>query len=79
VEAIPVEQLPVEFTMNHLRLTDGFSLADYQRLTGLSPDTLEPALTQCLEQGLLVKQQQRIFCSDKGWDFLDVILEKFIR
>lgn len=79
VEAIPVEQLPVEFAMNHLRLTNGFSLADYQRLTGLSPDTLEPALTQCLEQGLLVKQQQRIFCSDKGWDFLDVILEKFIR
>jgi putative oxygen-independent coproporphyrinogen III oxidase len=77
-ETIPVEQLPLEFAMNHLRLIDGFILDDYQRLTGLSLDTLEPALTQCLEQSLLLNQRQRIFCSDKGWDFLDVILEKFI-
>ncbi len=77
-ESIAVEQLPLEFVMNHLRLTDGFRLDDYQTLTGLSLDSLEPMLTQCLEQGLLLKQQERIFCSDKGWDFLDVILEKFI-
>lgn len=78
-ETIAIEQLPLEFVMNHLRLTDGFSLDDYQLLTGLTADSLEPALSQCLEQGLLLKRQQRIFCSAKGWDFLDVILEKFIR
>lgn len=79
LEAIPTAQLPLEFVMNHLRLTEGFNLADYWKLTGLGIDSLEPALTQCLEQQLLIERQQRIFCSDKGWDFLDVVLEKFIR
>lgn len=78
-EAIPTEQLPLEFAMNQLRLSGGFNLEDYRKLTGLSRNSLEPALTQCLTQNLLVEQQQRIFCSDKGWDFLDSILEKFIR
>ncbi|MGZ4998768.1 MAG: radical SAM family heme chaperone HemW [Methylomonas sp.] len=77
-EAIPVGQLPLEFVMNQLRLKDGFRLDEYQSFTGLNPHSLEPALTQCLEQGLLLKRQERIFCSDKGWDFLDVVLEKFI-
>lgn len=77
-ETIAVEQLPLEFLMNHLRLREGFRFDDYQTRTGLSPDTLEPALSQCLDHGLLLNQKRRIICSDKGWDFLDVILEKFI-
>jgi oxygen-independent coproporphyrinogen-3 oxidase len=44
----------------------------------LGVESLEPALTECLQQGLLVKNQQQISCSEKGWDFLDVVLEKFI-
>jgi len=76
--AIAVEQLPLEFVMNHLRLKSGFALDDYQRLTGLKPETLEPALSACLAQGLLNLKGQRVFCSAQGWDFLDEILEKFI-
>lgn len=78
IETIAVEQLPLEFLMNHLRLREGFCLDDYRALTGLVPDTLQPALTRCLQRGLLVEQQQQISCSEKGWDFLDLILEKFI-
>lgn len=75
---IPVEQLPLEFVMNQLRLKSGFNLNHFQAVTGLMPVHLEPALTNCFEQGLLVKREQQIFCSEKGWDFLDEILEKFI-
>ncbi len=77
-ETIVIDQLPLEFMMNHLRLNSGFDLDEYQRVTGLSQDTLEPALTRCIEQGLLGKQRQKVFCSERGWDFLDEILEKFI-
>ena len=63
--------------MNHLRLKHGFTDADLLNATGLSRASLEPALTQSLQQNLLLEQQQRIFCSEKGWDFLDIILEKF--
>ena len=78
-ETLDAAQLPLEFVMNHLRLKGGFSLSDYQRVTGLKPDSLEPALAECLRQNLLLEQHGQIFCSAKGWDFLDVILEKFIR
>ena len=78
-EMLTAAQLPIEFVMNHLRLTSGFNLADYQALTGLKRDSLEPALTECLRQNLLLEEHGKISCSAKGWDFLDEILEKFIR
>lgn len=75
---ISLAHLPLEFVMNHLRLKMGFNLNDYTRLTGLPQNSLQPALRQCVEQGLLIHQQQQVFCSEQGWDFLDEILEKFI-
>jgi len=75
---VPLEQIALEFVMNQLRLKAGFDLNHYQAVTGLPLDTLEPALSICIRQGLLVQQGQQICCSDRGWDFLDDILEKFI-
>jgi oxygen-independent coproporphyrinogen-3 oxidase len=77
-KAITVADVPLEFAMNHLRLRQGFSLAAYQLATGLALDSLEPALTECMQENLLIKQDNRYYCSDKGWDFLDNILEKFM-
>jgi len=77
-EPISQAQLPLEFVMNHLRLKTGFSLNDYQNMTGLEPSSLEPALSQCIDAGLLINDGQRFFCSEQGWDFLDEILEKFM-
>jgi putative oxygen-independent coproporphyrinogen III oxidase len=76
---IDPDALPLEFVMNQLRLKNGFTLEHYQAATGLAPDTLEPALLQCLELDLLVYQDQHYRCSEQGWHFLDTILEKFIR
>lgn len=75
--AIMRDDLPLEFLMNHLRLRSGFSLYDYQMATGLNPETLEPTLSGCLKENLLIKQDIRYHCSNKGWNFLDTILEKF--
>ncbi len=76
--AIAQQELPLEFIMNQLRLKQGFTLAHYQAVTGLDPDTLQPALTQCVTQSLLLQQQDHFACSEQGWLFLDSILEKFI-
>lgn len=77
-DAIAVAELPLEFVMNHLRLKRGFSLERYRLTTGLDIDTLEPALSMCLQQGLIIHRGNHYRCSEKGWNFLDSILEKFM-
>ena len=77
-EQIEREALPLEYLMNQLRLKKGFTLQQYRSATGLAPETLDPALSQCLELGLLVRQNKHYRCSEQGWYFLDTILEKFI-
>ena len=77
-EIIPTSELPLEFIMNHLRLKQGFTLEAYQCATGLGLTTLEPALSDCVKQNLLIRQYNHYYCSEQGWNFLDNILEKFI-
>lgn len=75
--SIAPQELPLEFVMNHLRLRRGFDLQTYSKTTGLDAQTLEPALTQCIEQNLLLKEGSRVYCSELGWNFLDTILQNF--
>ena len=77
-QTIVSPDIPLEFVMNHLRLKTGFSLTAYQMRTGLDLNTLEPALSACIQQGLLKRQDDTITSTTKGWDFLDLILEKFV-
>ena len=77
-EIVIASELPLEFVMNNLRLRQGFTLENYQIRTGLAITTLEPALTDCLRQGLIIEQAGHYRCSEQGWNFLDSILEKFI-
>ncbi len=75
---IKQEDLALEFVMNHLRLKNGFSLETFGHRTGLSLQSLQPALAHCIQQGLLVERQHHYVCSEKGWNFLDSILENFL-
>jgi len=75
---IQVSDLSLEYVMNQLRLKAGFNLKHYPLVTGLNISSLQPALAECLAEGLLIKQSDQILCSEKGWDFLDHILEKFM-
>ena len=77
-DVIAVAELPLEFIMNHLRLKQGFTMEAYQAMTGLALATLEPALSECLQQDLLIHQGGRYYCSEHGWNFMDNILEKFM-
>jgi putative oxygen-independent coproporphyrinogen III oxidase len=77
-QIISVEELPLEFIMNQLRLRNGFTLNHYQAMTGLDATTLQPALSDCQQQGLITLENGHYVCTDKGWDFLDTVLGKFI-
>jgi len=77
-EFIALAELPLEFIMNHLRLKQGFSIDTYQARTGLSISTLEPALSNCLKEGLLIHHDKHYYCTEQGWNFMDNILEKFM-
>ncbi len=75
---ISPDELPLEFLMNQLRLKNGFNVENYQASTGLHISTLEPALSLSVNEGYLIKQENSYYCSDKGWNFLDTLLEKFM-
>jgi putative oxygen-independent coproporphyrinogen III oxidase len=77
-QTIATEELPLEFIMNQLRLRSGFTLSHYQAMTGLDATTLQPALSECQQQGLISLESGYCACTDKGWDFLDTVLGKFV-
>ncbi len=75
--SIPPEELPLEYLMNQLRLKQGFNIQAFKNTTGLDINALQPGLADCLKQGLLIQKNNLYLCTDKGWNFLDCILEKF--
>jgi len=78
MQAIDRQELPLEFVMNRLRLKQGFTLDAFTETTGLAPAALEPGLSGNCRQNLLIRQDNRYFCSEIGWDFLDTVLQNFI-
>lgn len=75
---IELADIPLEFVMNQLRLKSGFSLSQYENATGLDVKTLEPALTKCVQAGLILQENEEFRCSETGWNFLDRVLQEFV-
>lgn len=75
-EAVLVEDLPFEFLMNALRLTEGLEERLYSQRTGLPLASLEPKLSYLRKQGLLL--QNRLQLTVKGRRFLNSVLEHFV-
>ncbi|MGH8552778.1 MAG: radical SAM family heme chaperone HemW [Methylococcales bacterium] len=76
-ESIPAQRRALEFLMNALRLHEGFDKSEFSARTGLDLSTLEPELTQCLNEKLLEQHDTRIRCSQSGRNFLNEILVRF--
>ena len=77
-EVVPVEQLPFEFMLNALRLTEGFELALFQERTGLPLTAILPELTRAEQEGLLGRDHLRAWPTEKGQRFLNTLLERFL-
>ncbi|MDY6991926.1 MAG: YggW family oxidoreductase, partial [Pseudomonadota bacterium] len=70
--------LCLEFMMNALRLTTGFTLEQFSRRTGLASAYLEKPLQQAFEAGWLHRNQNSIQTTILGQRFLDTVLELFV-
>lgn len=71
------EEILFEFLMNALRLRDGFSYELFERRTGINRQHL---LETCkhIDEGFLVVSGTGITTSQRGFDFLNTLLESFL-
>ncbi|MDA8390777.1 MAG: radical SAM family heme chaperone HemW [Gammaproteobacteria bacterium] len=68
------DELWWEFLLNGLRLTEGFCLADFHAVTGLSKTGLVERLQPAAREGLIDLSGDRIRATARGLCFLDSIL-----
>jgi putative oxygen-independent coproporphyrinogen III oxidase len=75
---VAAADLPFEFMMNGLRLTEGITLEDFQARTGLPAGTVEPALALAQERGLIDRREERVRPTLRGRRFLNDLLQLFL-
>jgi putative oxygen-independent coproporphyrinogen III oxidase len=75
---VPGTEVPFEFALNALRLTDGFPPGLFAERTGLPLSALEAGLQEAEKKGLLERDWQRIRPSARGRLFLNELLELFL-
>ncbi len=72
------EELPFEFLMNVLRLSDGVPAALFTQRTGLPPAMLAESRREAEVRGLLERDPQRLAATAKGQLFLNDLLQLFL-
>ncbi len=77
-ETIPLEDLPLEFMMNALRLTQGVPAHFFEERTGLSISTIMPLLRHLKNKTYLSDSLSQIQATDTGLQFLNDLLEHFL-
>jgi putative oxygen-independent coproporphyrinogen III oxidase len=70
--------LPFEFMMNALRLTEGFPARLFAERTGLTLDSTHPQLDEATARGLLEVTADRIAPTERGRRFLNDLLQIFL-
>ncbi len=78
-KALTVDELPFEFLMNALRLTDGVAAELFSQRTGLPLDDFADAREQAQRRGLLVADPERLVATPQGQLFLNDLLQYFLR
>jgi putative oxygen-independent coproporphyrinogen III oxidase len=75
---VPPAELPFEFMLNALRLSEGFTLADFSRATGLPTGVVRPSLQALAARGLVDESAGRYCPSALGFRFLNELLAAFL-
>lgn len=68
----------LEFMMNALRLTDGFSVQEFEGRTGESIAAVRRILDQAEADNLIERSLQQIKTTDLGANYLDSLLQRFM-
>jgi oxygen-independent coproporphyrinogen-3 oxidase len=72
------KDLAFEFALNAFRLKAGFALGDFSARTGLPLSSVEPALAQAQQRGLIERIDQRVKPTERGFDFLNDLVALFL-
>ncbi len=72
------EELPFEYMLNALRLTDGTPLGEFQKRTGLALETIETPLREARERGWLEEAPRILRATELGRRFLNDVIELFM-
>ena len=75
---VPVSDLPFEFMMNALRLTDGFTTALYEARTGLAWSAVAEPVGRLIQRGLLMGDGSACRPTLLGRQFLNEMLMEFM-
>ena len=73
-----VENLSFEFMLNTLRLKQGFEPDLFEHHTGQSISIIKNQLSQAEDLGLIVISGKQIRPSEKGYNFLNDLIERFL-
>ncbi|MBI2307148.1 MAG: oxygen-independent coproporphyrinogen III oxidase-like protein [Rhodocyclales bacterium] len=76
---VGADDLPFEFMMNALRLTEGFDPALFEARTTLPLFAIESELRRAEQDGLIVRDGQRIAPTAHGQRFLNELLRRFLK
>ncbi len=76
---VSARDLPFEFMMNALRLTEGFETRLFQERTGLPVAVVAKELEEAERRGLIVRDHQAIAPTALGRRFLNDLLQLFLK
>lgn len=77
-KAVPQAELPLEFMMNALRLSEGVPLQSFTERTGLPLAAIEDALASLRRRGLLQPAAAKLQATETGLKFLNELLLAFV-
>ena len=75
---VPRADLPFEFMLNALRLRQGFLLGEFCERTGLAVTAIAPALDEAERRGWITRDLQRVWPTERGFDFLSDLQSLFL-
>lgn len=75
---VAVEDSALEFMMNALRLKDGFAIPLFEQHMGVSLNHWQNAIDAALDKGLMEQSGFTLKASNKGFNFLNDLLELFM-
>jgi len=76
-EILQSDQIIFEFMLNALRLKQGFDIYLFEQHTGLKSEVILERCRQAIEDGMLLKHDQRFAASKQGYLFLNDLINRF--
>lgn len=77
-DTVSARELPFEFMMNALRLTEGFVLTAFEERAGVALANALRPLEEAERRGLIVRDHQRVQPTELGRRFLNDLLQIFL-